>query len=274
VIVSPWIPRETIVNDIDFDHSSVPATIKKVFALPAFLTKRDAAANTFEGVASLASPRADTPLRFRTADDRHVTEWGDEVTDLHRARMLMATGDTSSAPISDLQLDIVALARERAKDSNVPEVAVLDLMRPMLTEHDAAIYLREAAARIRSRQASRAHSLRVQGEDNLDTPLDVARRRAIADPGAAEALHVTQDDHGYWRLSVERRDGSLKLLEWQAMTADQLIENAYQLVIGGRYPEAVVLVDPPRRRESRIVRAASALDSGYSKPLPRKAGLN
>ena len=273
VIVSPWIPRETIVNNADFDHSSVPATIKKVFGLPAFLTRRDAAANTFEGVASLGSPRTDAPLRFRAADERRLTEWGDEVTDLHRARMLMARGEASAAPISGLQLDIVALARERAMDTAVPEAAVLDLMRPMLTEHDAAIYIREAAARIRARRASRAHPQALPHEGSLAASEDIERRGSTVDPGAAVALHVTQDDHNYWSLSLERGDGSLKLLQWQAVTADQLIEDAYQLVLEGRYPNAVVLFDPPRRRESRVLRAESTLDSGYTKPLPRKAGL-
>jgi hypothetical protein len=102
---------------------------------------------------------------------------------------------------------------------------------------------------------------------------DLARKGPASALGAGVALHVTQDDHGYWSLSLERDDGSLKLLEWQAVTADQLIENAYQLVNGGRYPDAVVLVDPPRRRELRILRAESTVDSGYTKPLPRKAGL-
>ena len=89
----------------------------------------------------------------------------------------------------------------------------------------------------------------------------------------AIALHVTQDDHGYWSLALEHDDGSLKLLQWQAVTADQLVEDAYQMVLEGRYPDAVVVIDPPRRQESRIMRATSAAEGGYSKPLPRKAGL-
>lgn len=34
----------------NFDHSSLPATLKKLFGLPSFLGKRDSAANTFESL--------------------------------------------------------------------------------------------------------------------------------------------------------------------------------------------------------------------------------
>src|SRR6266446_3367746 len=37
VLVSPFIKRETIVKTV-FDHTSIPATVKQVFGLPAFLT--------------------------------------------------------------------------------------------------------------------------------------------------------------------------------------------------------------------------------------------
>lgn len=47
----------------EFEHSSIPATIKKIFNLSSnFLTHRDAWAGTFEGVVGeLTSPRTDCP---------------------------------------------------------------------------------------------------------------------------------------------------------------------------------------------------------------------
>ncbi|KAK5669041.1 Non-specific phospholipase C6 [Batrachochytrium dendrobatidis] len=42
-----------------FEHSSIPATLKKLFNLPNFLTPRDAAALTFDDVISLSEPRTD-----------------------------------------------------------------------------------------------------------------------------------------------------------------------------------------------------------------------
>lgn len=44
-----------------FEHSSIPATVKKIFNLKEFLTKRDAWAGTFEGVLTRKSPRSDCP---------------------------------------------------------------------------------------------------------------------------------------------------------------------------------------------------------------------
>lgn len=45
----------------EFEHSSIPATVKKIFNLREFLTKRDAWAGTFEVVLNRSSPRTDCP---------------------------------------------------------------------------------------------------------------------------------------------------------------------------------------------------------------------
>lgn len=51
--------------DSEFEHSSIPATIKKIFNLKSnFLTHRDAWAGIFEDVVTqLTSPRTDCPGR-------------------------------------------------------------------------------------------------------------------------------------------------------------------------------------------------------------------
>ncbi|MFS7889097.1 putative phosphoesterase [Helianthus anomalus] len=46
----------------EFEHSSIPATVKKIFGLKSHLTKRDEWAGTFEGVASRTTPRTDCPV--------------------------------------------------------------------------------------------------------------------------------------------------------------------------------------------------------------------
>lgn len=78
-------------------------------------------------------------------------------------------------------------------------------------------------------------------------------------------LHITQDDFGFWQLSLEEADGTLRLLAYRGDTPDHLIENAHDLVSEGRYPDAVVVVDPPRPR-----RVVADLDD-YKVPEPRKA---
>ncbi len=56
-MISPWINKGKVVhdpvgpfNDSKYEHSSIPATIKKMYGIKDFLTKRDAWAGTFESV--------------------------------------------------------------------------------------------------------------------------------------------------------------------------------------------------------------------------------
>ncbi|KAI3893420.1 hypothetical protein MKW92_045376 [Papaver armeniacum] len=69
IMISPWIERGTVVHGpsgpdptSEFEHSSIPATVKKIFNLKEFLTKRDAWAGTFESVLSRNTPRTDCPV--------------------------------------------------------------------------------------------------------------------------------------------------------------------------------------------------------------------
>ncbi len=55
VMISPWINKGKVVHDpvgpynsSKFEHTSIAATIKKMFNIENFLTKRDAWAGTFE----------------------------------------------------------------------------------------------------------------------------------------------------------------------------------------------------------------------------------
>ncbi|KAM1494828.1 hypothetical protein ACFXTI_029154 [Malus domestica] len=70
ILVSPWVEKGTVIHeptgpkpDSQFEHSSIPATVKKLFNLKSnFLTKRDAWAGTFENYFTLRStPRDDCP---------------------------------------------------------------------------------------------------------------------------------------------------------------------------------------------------------------------
>ena len=60
ILVSPWAPRGGVVNHV-FEHSAIPATIRKLFAVdgPA-LSERESESRTFESALSLDAPR-DTP---------------------------------------------------------------------------------------------------------------------------------------------------------------------------------------------------------------------
>ncbi|KAI3678489.1 hypothetical protein L6452_37784 [Arctium lappa] len=70
LLISPWIDKGTVIHEpsgptsySQFEHSSLPATVKKLFNLDSnFLTKRDAWAGTFESYFNLRdTPRDDCP---------------------------------------------------------------------------------------------------------------------------------------------------------------------------------------------------------------------
>jgi hypothetical protein len=81
-----------------------------------------------------------------------------------------------------------------------------------------------------------------------------------------DKLHITQDDHGYWMLSLEKEDGAVGLLAHQFPGPEKLIEMANELVDEGKVTARVV-IDPPRQGAARPSPSAD-----YKKPAPRKAG--
>ncbi|KAL2461401.1 Non-specific phospholipase C3 [Abeliophyllum distichum] len=97
-MISPWIERGTVLHGpsgpsstSEFEHSSIPATVKKIFNLNEFLTKRDEWAGTFEGVISRKSPRTDCPetlpepVKLREAeaeDEAKLSEFQEELVQM------------------------------------------------------------------------------------------------------------------------------------------------------------------------------------------------
>jgi phospholipase C len=89
LLISPYIKKGTIDHTI-YDHTSVPAMLKKAFGLPRFLTQRDAAAATLEENLALETPRTDTPETLPRP-----------------AAQLEATEEEGSPKLNDLQRDML-----------------------------------------------------------------------------------------------------------------------------------------------------------------------
>ena len=83
-----------------------------------------------------------------------------------------------------------------------------------------------------------------------------------------DTLHITQDEHYYWMLSLEKQDGTLGVLAHQFATPDKLIEMAIELVKEGKVT-ATVVIYPPRPDTPAT---PPPVPDDYSKPAPRKAG--
>ena len=76
ILISPWLAKGTVVseptvkpyNDSQYDGTSIVATIKRLFDLPDFLTRRDAWAASFDHLFDeLPAPRSDTPMHLPDA---------------------------------------------------------------------------------------------------------------------------------------------------------------------------------------------------------------
>ena len=71
MLISPWVAKSSVfqepkgpTNSSQFELTSVPATVKNLFNLSGFLTKRDAWAGSFDELLLLDRPRTDAPLHL------------------------------------------------------------------------------------------------------------------------------------------------------------------------------------------------------------------
>jgi phospholipase C len=164
VLVSPFIPRGTIIHDKIFDHTSVIATARKLFIPNSdqfFLTERDRQAKTFEDCLTLATPRqgkvsipqpTSTPVAASTAaassgpprgGARRAPRGGAKRVaskSALKAELAMATTRPSNNPINDFQAAMVHHAF--AFESKLPPQEQTDtLISSITTEQDASEYL-------------------------------------------------------------------------------------------------------------------------------------
>jgi phospholipase C len=72
ILVSPWVEKGSVFND-EYRHTSLIATLRKVWNLGDPLTQRDASARTFDDLFSLAVPR--DPQTWATMTAHPVPAW-------------------------------------------------------------------------------------------------------------------------------------------------------------------------------------------------------
>jgi phospholipase C len=145
VLVSAFIAKGTI-DHRTFDHTSIPATLKQIFKLPSFLTKRDAAAQTFSDVLSLNIARADAPTDVTSLiPATHALAQRPPSTP-DEAVIQKPAGQLSTLPLSEFQQALVALAHT-LDVGDTPELRTLRMARRIETEYDAAVYVREVSER-------------------------------------------------------------------------------------------------------------------------------
>jgi len=122
ILVSPWINKGVVIHDPPssqgnhYTHTSILSTLKEVFDLPSFLTKRDAWSPTFTHVVDgRTSPRTDAPIKLpRPGTEEEQAKWDYFSKIRLNAGVLegeIEKGNISTMPLADLQKEIIAIAR-------------------------------------------------------------------------------------------------------------------------------------------------------------------
>lgn len=105
ILISPWVNRRVIhepINGAYYDHSSVHATLKKMFGLNNYLTKRDLYAGSFEFLLNERStPRTDCPVKLPEVPDHYkiekaIPEHLQPLNSLQKSLIIIAEGLTNT----------------------------------------------------------------------------------------------------------------------------------------------------------------------------------
>ena len=147
MFISPWIEPGTVIHrppsgpepTSQYEHSSIPATVKKIFGLKEFLTRRDAWAGTFEHVLTRATPRTDCP---------------ETLPEPVRLREAKAEED-QRREVSEFQAELVQLGAALNGD-HATEAYESDKLVKGMTVAEASDYCRAAFARFRE-ECQRCH---------------------------------------------------------------------------------------------------------------------
>lgn len=112
VLVSPYIEPGTVISSTVFDHTSLAATARKVFLgagwQDTFLTQRDKAANTFEGVLTRAAPR--------DAKEVDPTKFHRMQLAAHSSTLADRARQQAARPLSDHQQALTAVMASAAAE--------------------------------------------------------------------------------------------------------------------------------------------------------------
>ncbi len=147
VIVSPWVAKGAVDSTL-YEHASIPATIRAHFSLPEPLTRRDAAANTFERNLNQAKPRRDAPPMLPVPGEPGVIKRLRELLhmDAHEQALLgkLALEKESHAPLTLFQQSLVELADRLNESTQAGQPAQAG---QIIHEHDAAVHIHASLQR-------------------------------------------------------------------------------------------------------------------------------
>lgn len=153
VIVSPLINRG--VDPTVYDHSSVPATIERLFGLPA-MTARDADANDFTHLLASGEVRTERPATLETG--RTVAPVRPLAAEDLAARALEPIPESGNLP------GFLAVAQKTEKElsSGTPEAraAIAAKVQAVRTRGQADAYIREVMAQVKTARVAHESAVR------------------------------------------------------------------------------------------------------------------
>jgi phospholipase C len=154
VVISPWIPKN-VVDHTQYDHSSIPATLEKLFGM-APLTARDRAANTVLPLLSLGAARADTPTTL-PAPASPATAPMLAVATAPFASYSQSMASRPRDSVNDGSLPVIIQAAMRQDmELSLPEERskIIARVAGLKTRSDAAAYLAEVSAKRNASKSS------------------------------------------------------------------------------------------------------------------------
>lgn len=125
IIASPWVGKG-VVDSTEYRHTSVLATVMKMFAVKGDLTNRVKTAPTFEGLFSLNQARTDTPSKIASVQQVHsahtfasgtpATQTAYGLDSMQKGMVLGADNLTKTAQEQPLGLDNLPHTQAQAAD--------------------------------------------------------------------------------------------------------------------------------------------------------------
>jgi phospholipase C len=138
VLVSPWIPKNCIDHQL-YDNASIPATLRRLFGIPA-LTNRDAAARDVTPLLSLTAPRTDSPTTLPNPAFPAVP--------LVAQRALPPENGVNSRSLPGFLF--LAMRRDIMMSDPATEPAIVARVRGIQTRGQAAQYIQAVQAKMRA----------------------------------------------------------------------------------------------------------------------------
>jgi phospholipase C len=150
IIVSPWIP-ETTVDDTPYDHTSVPATLERLFGMEP-LTDRDKHANDVLHLLSLEMPRDNCPteLPAPVSSPQPRLRLGDEEIALLDIQPLPASGNLIGAMGVLAKID-----HELSEELSPDPMLIREKVAQIKTRGQLKAYATEVAAKLQSHPKGR-----------------------------------------------------------------------------------------------------------------------